>query len=104
MDLGLAGRRAIVTGGSKGLGRAITAELMGEGASVVICSRHADELEAAAAELTREAAARGSGSGPVVPMACDVTNPEQVATFIDAAVTAMGGTHVTPIPRSWHRR
>jgi 3-oxoacyl-[acyl-carrier protein] reductase len=94
VDLGLAGRRAIVTGGSKGLGRAITAELMREGASVVICSRHADELEEAAAELTKEAAAGDSGSGTVVAMACDVTNPAEVATFTDAAVTAMGGLDI----------
>ena len=48
MDLGLRGRRAIVTGGSKGLGQAIAAELLAEGASVVICSRNAAELEATA--------------------------------------------------------
>jgi len=94
VDLGLAGRKAIVTGASKGLGRAITAELMAEGASVVICSRHADELAAAAAELTKEAAAIGPGAGSVVAMACDVTNPDQVATFTDAAVTAMGGLDI----------
>ena len=40
MDLGLAGRRAVVTGGSKGIGKAIAAELMAEGAAVAICSRH----------------------------------------------------------------
>jgi 3-oxoacyl-[acyl-carrier protein] reductase len=93
VDLGLAGRRAIVTGGSKGLGRAIAAELMGEGASVVICSRHADELEATAAELTK-AAASASGSGTLVAMVCDVTNPDQVATFTAAAVSAMGGLDI----------
>ena len=37
MDLGLAGRRAIVTGGSKGLGKAIAAELLAEGSAVSIC-------------------------------------------------------------------
>jgi 3-oxoacyl-[acyl-carrier protein] reductase len=94
VDLGLGGRRAIVTGGSKGLGLAISAELLAEGASVAICSRHADELEAAAAELTKEAAASGSGSGTVVAMVCDVTNPDQVASFTDAAVTAMGGLDI----------
>ena len=41
MDLGLIGRRAVVTGGSKGLGKAIAAELLAEGAAVAICSRHA---------------------------------------------------------------
>ena len=51
MELGLAGRRAIVTGGSKGLGKAIAAELLAEGAAVAICARHADELAETAAEL-----------------------------------------------------
>ena len=94
MDLGLAGRRAIVTGGSKGIGRAIAAELMAEGASVVICSRHAGELRATAAELTKEAAASGAGSPAVVAMTCDVTDPDQVSAFIDAAATDMGGLDI----------
>src|SRR6185369_11779122 len=51
MDLGLAGRRAIVTGGSKGLGLAIAAELLGEGAAVAICSRNTAEVDGAAAAL-----------------------------------------------------
>ena len=51
MDLGLSGRRAIVTGGSKGLGKAIAAELLAEGAQVVICSRNGAELDETAAEL-----------------------------------------------------
>jgi 3-oxoacyl-[acyl-carrier protein] reductase len=91
MDLGLAGRKAIVTGGSKGLGKAITAELMAEGASVVICSRHAEELEAAAAELTKGA---GAGSGRVVALTCDVTDPDQVSAFIDEAVATLGGLDI----------
>jgi 3-oxoacyl-[acyl-carrier protein] reductase len=94
MDLGLAGRKAIVTGGSKGLGRAIAAELMAEGASVVICSRHADELQATAAELAKEQAASGSGSPAVVAMTCDVTDPDQVSAFTDAAATTMGGLDI----------
>jgi NAD(P)-dependent dehydrogenase (short-subunit alcohol dehydrogenase family) len=106
MELGLAGRRAIVTGGSKGLGRAIAAELLAEGAQVVICSRHEAELEATAAEL------RGAGRGPsgddppsksscgaspariggtVVALRCDVTDPDQVTEFMAAAASALGG-------------
>ena len=83
MDLGLAGRRAIVTGGSKGLGQAIAAELLAEGARVAICSRHAAELDATAGEL------RASG-GTVVALPCDVTDPDQVAEFFDAAASALG--------------
>ena len=93
MDLGLAGRRAIVTGGSKGLGKAIAAELVAEGASVVICSRHPDELEQAAAELRKQAADGALGS-VVIAMECDVTDPDRVATFVDAAVSAMGGLDI----------
>jgi 3-oxoacyl-[acyl-carrier protein] reductase len=93
VDLGLAGRRAIVTGGSKGLGKAIAAELVAEGASVVICSRHPDELEQAAAELRKQAADGALGSA-VIAMECDVTDPDRVATFVDAAVSAMGGLDI----------
>jgi 3-oxoacyl-[acyl-carrier protein] reductase len=91
VDLGLAGRKAIVTGGSKGLGRAITAELMAEGAAVVICSRNAAELAATAAELTKQA---GGSAGPVTALACDVTDPEQVVSFTAAAADALGGLDI----------
>lgn len=91
MDLGLAGRKAVVTGGSKGLGKAIAAELLTEGANVVICSRHPSELEATAAELAKQAA---DGAGAVTALACDVTDPEQVTGFMDAAVTALGGLDI----------
>jgi NAD(P)-dependent dehydrogenase (short-subunit alcohol dehydrogenase family) len=89
MDLGLAGRRAIVTGGSKGLGKAIAAELVAEGVAVTICSRHAEELDAAAAELVKQLP--GGAAGPVHTMPCDVTDAGQVIEFIEAAVAAMGG-------------
>jgi NAD(P)-dependent dehydrogenase (short-subunit alcohol dehydrogenase family) len=84
MDLGLGGRRAVVTGGSKGLGRAIAAELLAEGAQVVICSRHEAELEATAAELRKD-------GGTVTALRCDVTDPDQVAEFVAAAASALGG-------------
>jgi 3-oxoacyl-[acyl-carrier protein] reductase len=93
MDLGLAGRRAIVTGGSKGIGRAIAAELIAEGAAVTICSRHPGELDAAAAELVRQMP-DAAGVGPVRAMPCDVTDPGQVAEFVGAAAAAMGGLDI----------
>jgi 3-oxoacyl-[acyl-carrier protein] reductase len=86
MDLGLTGRRAIVTGGSKGLGRAVAAELLAEKAQVAICARNADELDEAAAEL-RE-------SGPVFAARCDVTDPGQVSAFVADAAAAMGGVDI----------
>jgi 3-oxoacyl-[acyl-carrier protein] reductase len=84
MDLGLGGRRAVVTGGSKGLGRAIAAELLAEGAQVVICSRHEAELEATAAELRKD-------GGTVTALRCDVTDADQVTEFMAAAASALGG-------------
>ena len=90
MELGLTGRRAIVTGGSKGLGKAIAAELLAEGAAVAICSRHADELEEAAAEL-RKAAAAGR---QLLALPCDVTDPAQVTDFVAAATAALGGLDI----------
>ncbi|MGH3394709.1 MAG: SDR family oxidoreductase [Streptosporangiaceae bacterium] len=91
MDLGLAGRRAIVTGGSKGLGKAIAAELLAEGAAVSICSRNAAELDETAALLKEQA---GDQAAPVYAMACDVTDPDQVAGFVSAAAERMGGVDI----------
>ena len=90
MDLGLAGRRAIVTGGSKGLGLAIAAELLAEGAAVAICSRNAAELDDAAAALAKQA----GDSAQIVALACDVTDPEQVTAFVAGAAAALGGVDI----------
>ncbi|HEY6538081.1 MAG TPA: SDR family oxidoreductase [Candidatus Dormibacteraeota bacterium] len=87
MDLQLRGRRAIVTGGSKGLGAAIARELVQEGAAVAICARNAEELEATAAELRKL-------GGPVTALVADVTKADQVAGFIDQAVAELGGLEV----------
>ena len=94
MDLGLAGRRAVVTGGSKGLGKAIAAELMAEGAAVAICSRNATELEASAEELRKQAALGAFGAGSLIAMACDVTVPDQVAAFFEFATSELGGLDI----------
>jgi hypothetical protein len=85
MDLGLQGRRAVVTGGSKGIGLAAAHELVAEGASVAICSRNAEELDAAAKSI---------GSENVFTQVADVTEPGQVTAFIDAAAKAFGGLDI----------
>jgi 3-oxoacyl-[acyl-carrier protein] reductase len=66
MDLGIAGRKAIVCASSKGLGKGCATVLAQEGASVTICARGADALQATAAEL------RASGA-TVTAVVCDVT-------------------------------
>jgi NAD(P)-dependent dehydrogenase (short-subunit alcohol dehydrogenase family) len=91
MELGLAGRRAIVTGGSKGIGKAVASELVAEGAAVTICSRNRGELDETAAELVKKAP---GDAGSVLAMACDVTDAGQVAAFVEAAVAAMGGLDI----------
>ena len=80
MDLGISGRRAIVTGGSKGLGLAIARELVREGARVSICARNGEEVDAAGREL-RAAHAQ----------AADVTDPDDVREFVARSAEALGG-------------
>jgi NAD(P)-dependent dehydrogenase (short-subunit alcohol dehydrogenase family) len=84
MDLGLAGRAAIVTGGSKGIGRAIALELAREGLDVAICARQQGALDEAAQALARETGRR------IVPIVADTTNADSVAHLVDAALTAFG--------------
>jgi NAD(P)-dependent dehydrogenase (short-subunit alcohol dehydrogenase family) len=84
LKLGLEGRRAIVTGASKGLGLAIAQELTAEGAHVAICSRNEEEVTAAAESL-RE------GGTSVYAQRADVTDPEQVRDFVTRAADALGG-------------
>jgi len=71
MDLGLKGLRAIVTGGTKGIGRAIAETLAAEGADVAICARNAEEVSAAVSKLqTKGVRAVGAvvdvGDGPAL--------------------------------------
>ena len=87
MDLQLRGRRAIVTGGSKGLGAAIAKELLAEGAAVAFCARHREEVEAAARELCQ-------GGGKVMAEVADVTKADQVEGFFAHAVAELGGLDV----------
>lgn len=87
MQLGLQGRRAIVTGGSKGLGRAIAEELAREGAHVALCARDRGEVQQAGFELE-------SHWTTVFADVADVTDPDQVTTFINGAADALGGLDI----------
>jgi NAD(P)-dependent dehydrogenase (short-subunit alcohol dehydrogenase family) len=86
MDLELKGKRALVTGGSRGLGKAIARALALEGADVALLARNADALAAAAAELARESGRK------VVGVSADTTNDEQVRAAVASAAQQLGGT------------
>jgi 3-oxoacyl-[acyl-carrier protein] reductase len=87
MELGLTGRRAVVTGGSKGIGLEAAKELVREGAAVAFCARNAEEVAAAAEEL-REL------GGTVHDQVADVTDAGQVGDFIEASAAALGGIDI----------
>jgi 3-oxoacyl-[acyl-carrier protein] reductase len=87
MDLGLQGKFAVVTGASRGIGRAIALRLAEEGAGVAICARGEPALREAEAELRTRA-------GSVYASACDVGNPEALDGFLEAARTSLGGVDI----------
>jgi len=88
MELGLHGKHAIVTGGSKGIGKAIARELAREGVDLAIVARSREPLERAARELAAETGRR------VVPLAADVTSREQVDRMVAEAAQRLGGLHI----------
>ncbi|WP_207538454.1 SDR family NAD(P)-dependent oxidoreductase [Sabulicella rubraurantiaca] len=84
MDLELSGKKALVTGGSEGIGKAITRALAREGCDVVICARRPDVLEAAAKELAAETGRK------IVPVAADLTKDADAANFIRKGHETLG--------------
>ena len=88
MDLGLTDKRAVVTGGSRGIGKAVARALAEEGCDVVVAARGQEALEQTAAEL---AAATGRRLTPVV---VDTGSQESVAAMVAGAAAAMGGIDI----------
>jgi len=84
----LGNKVAVVTGGTKGIGRAIAAALLEEGAGVVVCSRSADEVERCVSELGK------GGAGRIAGTACDVGRYGEVQKLIDLAVQRFGGIDI----------
>jgi len=94
MDLGIAGRKALVCGGSSGLGRAIADALVAEGVEVTLVARDAGKLEACATELSAR------GGRPVHRVVADLTKPAERAVLLplcaelDILVNNSGGPPV----------
>jgi 3-oxoacyl-[acyl-carrier protein] reductase len=84
MDLGLAGKVALVSGASKGLGFGVARALASEGARVSICSRDLNSIRAAATKLSSETGAE------VVPFAVDATAPHDIQTWIERSAAHFG--------------
>jgi 3-oxoacyl-[acyl-carrier protein] reductase len=87
MDLGLKGLRAVVTGGTKGIGRATADIFAQEGASVAICARNADEVQAAVKDLTTKG---GHAYGADI----NVADKSALQKFIADSAKALGGIDI----------
>ena len=87
MQLGLSGRKAIVTGASRGIGKAIASQLADEGVDLMLCARGEAALHETAEEL------RGKGV-TVHTAALDVSDDSAIAPFVESAVHKLGGLDI----------
>jgi 3-oxoacyl-[acyl-carrier protein] reductase len=87
MDLGLDGRRVLVTGGTKGIGRAIAEMFAAEGAAVAICARDKSEVKATTTELARNGC-------KTFGAAVDVSDGPAVTAWVGDAAAALGGIDI----------
>ncbi|HEX5816610.1 MAG TPA: SDR family oxidoreductase [Methylomirabilota bacterium] len=88
MDLGLAGKVALVTAASKGMGKACAMGLAAEGARIVMCARTEADLKTAAEEI------RARTKAEVVAMPADVTRKDDVSALVDRAMKSFGGVDI----------
>lgn len=90
LQLSLADRTVLVTGGGSGIGKGVAAAILAAGGDVMLAGRNADRLAAAVEELS---AAAGDGAGEVRYEPTDVTNEEEAARLIEAATAWHGRLH-----------
>lgn len=90
MDLGLTDKKAIITGGSRGIGRAIAERLLDEGATVAISARNQEGLDATVADLAERAGDPGRVHGATV----DVADEAALTGWVTSSAEAMGGLDI----------
>jgi 3-oxoacyl-[acyl-carrier protein] reductase len=88
MDLGLSGKNAIITGGSRGIGFAVAQRLVAEGASVALCARNDEGVNAAVDQL------RTIGDGRVWGSAVNVADHVALAAWVQQAAVELGGIDI----------
>jgi NAD(P)-dependent dehydrogenase (short-subunit alcohol dehydrogenase family) len=88
MDLQLQGKKAIVTGGSRGMGKAIARQLACEGCDVAIGARTEGTLREAATQIAQETGRR------IVPLIIDTLNAESIRVFVRQSAEVLGGIHI----------
>src|SRR6266700_955070 len=88
MELFLRGKKAVVTGGTRGIGRAIAESLLRHGASVAICGRSRHSVDAAAAELKQ------ATGGDVFGEPADVSKWDQVEGFFETVQSRFGSLDI----------
>jgi NAD(P)-dependent dehydrogenase (short-subunit alcohol dehydrogenase family) len=87
MDLGLKGTNALVTGGSKGIGRAIADMFASEGANVAICARQQEQIDSVVAALQAKSVKAWGKS-------TDVADPVALKQWVDSAAAELGGVDI----------
>lgn len=90
----LSGKRAVVTGASKGIGLAVARALLSAGANVVICARDSKQLERALADLAKDAKTDNAQGGKVAGRTADVSSSDQVAQLFRFADEQLGGLDI----------
>src|SRR5258708_29465278 len=90
MDLGLGGKVAIVTGGSKGIGRAIAIGFAEEGASILVCARGKEALDETVALASERIGARGKSGARVEAVQADLGKPDDLKRVVARCVDAFG--------------